>query len=106
MAARLKPLAPDTSPRNKFGAELRRWRERRGLSQRRLADTVLHSEETVSKVERAERWPTKALAQRCDRALATGGVLVAMWPTVEEQRLSTDGRHRRNGQRSSGEEHR
>src|SRR6266702_1610384 len=66
MATPPKALTPEASPRHRFGAELRRWRELRGLSQRRVAELVLHSEETVGKVERAERWPTTGFTKRCD----------------------------------------
>lgn len=96
MAGHPKTLTPEVSPRHRFGAELRRWRELRCLSQRRLAELVLHSEETVAKVERAERWPSRSLATGCDDALHTGGVLQRLWPAVEEQRVASDRRYRRN----------
>jgi transcriptional regulator with XRE-family HTH domain len=100
MAGRPKVLTPQASPRDRFGAELRRWREHRGLSQCRLAELVLHSEETVAKVERAQRWPTSALTARCDEALATEGALMRLWPEVEEQRIASDGRRLRRDARN------
>jgi transcriptional regulator with XRE-family HTH domain len=38
--------------RDRFGAELRRWRLARGLTQRGLAGLIWHSQELVAKVER------------------------------------------------------
>jgi len=97
MATPPKALTPEASPRHRFGAELQRWRELRGLSQRRVAELVLHSEETVGKVERAERWPTKGFTKRCDVTLGTDGALMDLWPDVEQQRVACDGRRRRSG---------
>jgi transcriptional regulator with XRE-family HTH domain len=96
MAGRTKALTPEVSPRHWFGAELRRWRQLRGLSQRGLAALVLHSEETVAKVERAERWPSQAFAVGCDDALRAEGALVGLWPAVEQLRLASDRRYRRH----------
>lgn len=96
MAVRPRRLTPEASLRHWFGAEVRRWRERRGLSQRALARLAWHSEETIAKVEKAERWPSRDLAHRCDEALGAGGVLIAAWPEVERQRLASDRRRRRH----------
>ena len=48
-------LTPEASERDRFGAELRRWRTARGLTQRELAGLIWHSQEFVAKVEKAER---------------------------------------------------
>ena len=77
---------PGRSTRDLFGAELRYWRERAGLSQARLGTVVSYSGDLISKVEKAERWPSSGLAEACDAALGTGGALGRMWPTVEAQR--------------------
>jgi transcriptional regulator with XRE-family HTH domain len=82
-----RDLVPDRSVRHFFGAELRRWRTGRDLSQDRLGALVLQSGDTIGKVEKAERWPTHDLAERCDRVLATGGDLARLWPLVEQQRI-------------------
>lgn len=95
MGRRPRALKPDASARDRFGAELRRWRMERGLTQRDLAGLVWHSQELVAKVEKGERWPSWYLANRCDLALATGGVLATLWPAVERQRLASDRRRRR-----------
>jgi transcriptional regulator with XRE-family HTH domain len=92
-------LTPEASARDRFGAELRRWRTERGLTQRDLAALISHSQEFVSKVEKGQRWATWYLATRCDAALRTGGVLAGLWPAVEQQRLTSD-RRRKPGDRA------
>jgi transcriptional regulator with XRE-family HTH domain len=81
-----RELTPSRSARDLFGAELRYWRERAGLSQARLGKVVLHSGDLIARVEKAERWPSPGMAEACDAALGTGGVLGRMWPAVEQQR--------------------
>ncbi|MBN1173028.1 MAG: helix-turn-helix domain-containing protein [Micromonosporaceae bacterium] len=85
-----RPLSPHQSLRHFFGAELRTWRERRGLSQAALGALVLHSGAEIGKIEKAERWPSKDLAARCDEALEAAGALLRLWPLVgtERQRLT------------------
>jgi transcriptional regulator with XRE-family HTH domain len=83
-----RPLLPSQSPAHFFGAELRFWRERRGFSQDRLGAIVFVSGDTVSKVEKALRFPTRDLAVDCDAALETGGSLSRLWVLVEAHRAS------------------
>lgn len=90
----LRTLTPSLSRRHAFGAEVRRLRLIRNWSQRRLADAIFYSPEIVSKIERAERWPTLHFASCCDAVLETGGALVELWPAVWEARLSSDRRRR------------
>ena len=52
MGRRPRALTPEASARDRFGAELRRWRTARGLTQRELATLVWHSQELVSEVEK------------------------------------------------------
>ncbi|MGC9667702.1 helix-turn-helix domain-containing protein [Planosporangium sp. 12N6] len=84
-------LNPHVSARHRFGAELRRWRERRGLSQAQLGDRLHVSADLIGKVEKAMRWPSSEFAQACDAVLDSGGALAALMPAVEEQR------HRQRG---------
>jgi hypothetical protein len=50
---------------------------------------VWHSQELLAKIEKAERWPSRNLAVRCDAILDTGGVLGTLWEAVEiEHRAS------------------
>jgi transcriptional regulator with XRE-family HTH domain len=81
-----RPLTPYASLRHFFGAELRTWRERRGLSQTSLGRRVSYSGAEIGKIEKAERWPSEDLATRCDQALDTGGVLRRLWPLAEAER--------------------
>jgi ribosome-binding protein aMBF1 (putative translation factor) len=94
MGRRPRTLTPEVSARHHFGAELRRWRTERGLTQHELAQMIWHSQEFVAKVEKGERWPTWYLASQCDTALATGGVLARLWPAVERQHRASDRRRR------------
>ena len=73
-----------------FGAELRYWRQCRRLSQRELGLLINTSGDLIGKVEKALRWPSKGLANSCDSALATGGILARLWPLVaREHRIAT-----------------
>ncbi|GDY32888.1 ATP-binding protein [Gandjariella thermophila] len=67
-----------------FGAELRRWRQHRGLSLRRLARLVSYSPGHLSKVEHGSKPPTVELAKACDRVLGTGGQLTELVPRRSE----------------------
>ncbi|MGI5211509.1 helix-turn-helix domain-containing protein [Plantactinospora sp. CA-290183] len=69
-----RPLAVD--PR--FGPELRRLREERGLSVRELASAGLTSKTQIHDLETGRRRPTVATAAHLDRALNAGGHLAAM----------------------------
>jgi transcriptional regulator with XRE-family HTH domain len=87
MAQIPRDLTPDRDPWHFFGAELRHWRDLRGLSQARLGRETHVSGDEIAKVEKAVRWPPPGLAEQCDRVLGTGGVLSRLWPLVERQRL-------------------
>ena len=71
MAAPMSDLTPTASPRHFFGAELRFYRLRAGMSQHALAPRVLRSPTMLGKVEKAIRYPTLDLAERCDLVLDT-----------------------------------
>ncbi len=71
-----------------FGAELRHWREHRGLSQAELAAAIHVSPDLIRKVEHAERWPTATFAVACDGQLQSHGVLVRLQQLVESERVS------------------
>ncbi len=96
-----RALTPDVSAGHRFGAELRRWRTDRGLTQQALGALVWHSAESVAKVEKGQRWPSHDFTRRCERVLGAGGALMTLWPAVERQRLACDGRRRpRRGEQS------
>ncbi|MGH8884999.1 MAG: helix-turn-helix domain-containing protein [Egibacteraceae bacterium] len=81
-----KELTPYASVQHFFGAELRRWRELRGLSQHTLGEQINFDGSLIGKVEKAERMPSRRLAEACDRVLETDGGLTRLWPLVERER--------------------
>ncbi|MGH3874910.1 MAG: helix-turn-helix domain-containing protein [Pseudonocardiaceae bacterium] len=81
-------LNPDASVRHEFGAELRRLRGIRGFSQVGLGALIMHSGSTVAKVEKAQRWPSRDFAQRCDTVLDARGKLLALWERAERERIT------------------
>jgi tRNA (Thr-GGU) A37 N-methylase len=81
-----KPLNPQLSALDRFGAELRSWRERRGLSQAALARLVHVHPDLIAKVEKAVRRPARELAVDCDGQLRTGGALVGLWLIAAAER--------------------
>lgn len=83
MAQTLRELTPYASLRHFFGAELRQWRLRAGLSHDRLGAQINFSGDLIGKVEKAERAPTVALAEACDEVLGTGGVLARLVGLIE-----------------------
>lgn len=86
VGARPRPLTPQLSARDLFGAELRHWRCLRGLSQAALAQQVFVSSQLIGKIEHATRFPSADVAHRCDQALETGGVLGRLLVLVEAER--------------------
>ncbi|MEE6263220.1 helix-turn-helix transcriptional regulator [Plantactinospora sonchi] len=82
----------DLTAARQFQRELRRWRTRKGLTQRALADRVRFSRETVAAVEAGRRFGSQELAIRCDQVLGTGGRLAELWPRVAEEQAAADGR--------------
>lgn len=88
MAPMPRELEPSGSLKAYFGWRLRHWRNVRALTQRQLGERTGDSDDEISKVETAERWPPPGLAERCDRELGTGGELAALWPLVERERTS------------------
>ncbi|MGH3822666.1 MAG: helix-turn-helix domain-containing protein, partial [Pseudonocardiaceae bacterium] len=75
-----------------FGAELRHWRIARTLSQVALGQRTHDSGALISKIEKGERFPSLALAQRLDNALETGGALERLWPRLEHERAAREDR--------------
>src|SRR5258708_11480946 len=81
-----RELTPDRSAHHFFGSELRHLRESSGLSQKQLGLRIHASGAEISRVEKAERWPPPGMAEACDTALGTDGILSRLWPLVEMQR--------------------
>ncbi|MFG2352019.1 helix-turn-helix domain-containing protein [Streptomyces phaeochromogenes] len=72
-------LTPDESPWHRWGAELRRSRNARGLSLERLGQRVHVTRSYLSKLERGKQPPSRQIAAACDRELDVCGALVRAW---------------------------
>jgi transcriptional regulator with XRE-family HTH domain len=59
-----------------FIADLKHWREVRGLSQKRLATDMGYDASYVSKIESGHQQPTRDFARRADEVLNAGGSLM------------------------------
>lgn len=85
---------------NPFGYELRRHRERLGLTQVQLSERLGYSDDTISKVETGQTPPSEVFARDCDTMFDTHGSMesfarlvrkggafpVWMWHWVEFER--------------------
>lgn len=75
---------PPDYPWQAFGARLRHWRRRAGLTQARLAAVIGYDHTAISKLEHGTRRATPRLARRLDDLLAADGDLLASCRTAEE----------------------
>ncbi|WP_428963110.1 helix-turn-helix domain-containing protein [Micromonospora fluostatini] len=85
MEQRPAELRPHASARHFLGAELRCWRQQRGLSLARLAALVYVSPDLLGKIEKAERTASLDVLARCDEVLETGGALGRLRRFVDHQ---------------------
>lgn len=83
MAQTPSTLTPHASPRHFLGAELRSWRQRRGLSLVALGRAVYTGPDLLRKIEKAARAPSAELIRRCDDELEAGGALVRLLSFVD-----------------------
>ncbi|MGY3516498.1 helix-turn-helix domain-containing protein [Micromonospora sp. PTRAS2] len=81
-------LRPHASARHFLGAELRCWRQQRGLSLARLAALVYVSPDLLGKIEKAERAASLDVMSRCDQALETGGALARLRRFMDHQSVT------------------
>ncbi|WP_165952275.1 helix-turn-helix transcriptional regulator [Kribbella albertanoniae] len=86
MAQFPRPLSPQASVRDAFGAAVRDLRVRRHLSQADLGSLVFVSKDQIGKIEKAQRWPTAELIADLDRELGAAGLLQAFEPGLRSQR--------------------
>jgi len=72
-----RDLDQAASPLRVFGAMLRRYRTKAGMSQEQLGARVFCSGDLIGKIENGQRVPTEQFAAACDAVpeLNTGGVL-------------------------------
>ncbi|MFD7729170.1 Scr1 family TA system antitoxin-like transcriptional regulator [Kitasatospora phosalacinea] len=81
-----KSLDSASSPSAFYGAEVRRIREERGLSQSALGELVFCSGAYIGQIEVAVRKPQADLSERLDKALDTGGHFTRLYPMVARTR--------------------
>lgn len=93
-----KPLNPERSPQDWFGAELRHRRKAQAkMSARQLGKLVQASDDVILAIEKAQ-YPSCQydLAVRLDEVLETGGVFARAWPMAfgdaEKKRRDADRR--------------
>ena len=85
-----RDLTPEVSAAHRLGAELRRWRAERGLTQGQLGELLHHSAALIGKIEKADRRASRDLCRRADEALATGGRLTRLWLAAAQQTARED----------------
>jgi transcriptional regulator with XRE-family HTH domain len=66
-----------------LAVELKRWRNRRGMSYRGLAELVGYEHSQLWKIEHGRANLTRDLALACDAALHAGGALVRAWERAQ-----------------------
>jgi peptide deformylase len=76
-------LQIEESPSDAFMAELKRWRDVRGLSQSALARKVDYTPSYVSKVENGQQRPSDTFAESADRVLRAGGALARSFAELD-----------------------
>lgn len=77
-----------------FVAELKRWRDVRGLSQSALAQAVGYTPSYVSKVEGSQQRPSVSFAESADTALRAGGAIRRAFHDLEAQGRPEPATHR------------
>lgn len=77
-------LDPGASPQALFGAELRRLRDERGITQEQIADATHVSKSLVSQIENAKRTPPRKFTEDVEKFLKLKGELLRLWPLVSK----------------------
>ncbi len=67
------------TPWAEFGRQLRRWRQRAGLTQAQVGTRVGYDHSAISKLEGGRREPSPRLARHLDEVLGAGGELLAVY---------------------------
>jgi transcriptional regulator with XRE-family HTH domain len=102
MPARPRELTPDRGARHLFGAKMRTYRERSGMSLEALSDVVNISRSHLSRIETAEAMPPPSLPPRLDAAFGTDGIFQELYrltknelhPDQYKRRMELEGRAR------------
>lgn len=88
-----RDLHPERSARDLFGADVRRHRERMGLSLTRLAKILNYSKSQLSRIETAEILPSEELVPRLDLLFETGDHFQRLYPVARREKFP--GRYKR-----------
>lgn len=71
----------------RYVQELRSWRERRGITQKELAEAMAYDPSRVSHIENRRQVPTEEFTQQAEAVLQTGGALWDCWEEVAALKL-------------------
>ncbi|MFD5033233.1 Scr1 family TA system antitoxin-like transcriptional regulator [Streptomyces sp. NPDC058220] len=85
MARPARELTPDRSARDLFGAKMRNFRERAGLTLEGLAGVVLVSKSHLSRIETAEYMPPRELPAQLDAAFGTDGIFEELYGLARKE---------------------
>ncbi|MDH6122086.1 helix-turn-helix transcriptional regulator [Kitasatospora sp. GAS204B] len=80
MAFQPRPLFPERSARDLYGADLRRYREAAGMSLSQLGEVLKFSKAHLSRIETAESLPPEGLSEKLDAAFGTDGHFTRLYP--------------------------
>ncbi|MGH4013858.1 MAG: helix-turn-helix domain-containing protein [Pseudonocardiaceae bacterium] len=78
----------DRHEREQFGTELRRWRDRAGLSLGELATLAHVHRGYVGHIEHGQRWPSRRIVEALDTALGARRMLLDAWSAAEASRAT------------------
>ncbi|GAA0590568.1 helix-turn-helix transcriptional regulator [Streptomyces crystallinus] len=85
----IRTLDPSASPLDYYGAELRRERERAGMTQEQLGSVIFCAASLIGQVETANKVPTRNFSERIDAALGTEGRFSRLVGLVLRSQLPT-----------------
>ncbi|MER7410430.1 helix-turn-helix domain-containing protein [Streptomyces cacaoi] len=85
--ANIKKLDPGASPLHYFGAELRWWRERAGLTLEQVGTRVYLTGSQIGQFETAVKVPRDEHVPRLDQVVGAGGALCRAWRLAQRQPL-------------------
>ncbi|MFI0903883.1 helix-turn-helix domain-containing protein [Streptomyces sioyaensis] len=85
MTFEARELTPDRSVRDLFGAELRRHRQRAGMSLRGLSEVVNYSKSQLARIEAAESLPYDDLPAKLDVCFGTGELFARLHALAKKE---------------------
>ncbi|MGW3568888.1 helix-turn-helix domain-containing protein [Streptomyces sp. NPDC000941] len=80
-----RELQPDRSARDLLGFEIRRHREKAGMSLRQLADVLNYSKSNLARIEAAETLPYDGLASALDACFGTDGLFARLYELARKE---------------------